>query len=237
MVGPVALWVWLVAQAVAPPRVPPEPSWSSELNLKSLESIDGALAAPFPDQADWEVTFEDGTTRVIRSCTDFLAATRSRFDAGTEHDWSTLRATGSRCLALDALKAAKASRASFLEWFTFTPGGIAKLPASMGMLWDPESGRAARRAERACKPWGKYDPTLKVTVETSDRARLRSDGWSGRLVLYARADFDGDGVEDLLLRRDAHVEQGSASDSSVFVVTQTSARRCMRVVRELGPRR
>jgi len=35
------------------------------------------------------------------------------------------------------------------------------------------------------------------------------DGWAGRLSLYARGDFDGDGREDLMLLRFVKVDEGT----------------------------
>jgi hypothetical protein len=187
------------------------------------------------DQNAWEVTVEHGTKRQIRNCRDFLAVAKSSFDVQTEDDWSTLQAAGARCLALDALRSAKAASRTFLGWFTLSPESIARLPPSLDMPDAPESVEDAERAERACKPWGRYDHTLKVEVETGDRALLHTAGWSGRLTLYARADFNGDGIEDLMVRRDAHVDHGgTAADSTVFIVTQTSPRRCLHLVRALG---
>jgi hypothetical protein len=39
-----------------------------------------------------------------------------------------------------------------------------------------------------------------VILISEYKATLRSDGWTGRLVLYARADIDGDGLEDCEFR-------------------------------------
>lgn len=128
---------------------------------------------------------------------------------------------------------AKAPTQSFLSWFNFSAATIAKLSPRLDMLDSPDSVEDAEKAEKGCKRWGIYDPALKVRVQTPSKARLKTDGWSGVLILYARGDFNGDGLEDLLLRRDAHVDQGTAANSSVFVVTQTSAKGCVRVVRTM----
>jgi hypothetical protein len=228
-------WLLLVTQPSSPVHDAPKVSWSDELGLASLDAIGAALSDPLENQNEWEVTLEDGSKRQVKTCRDFLAVIRTKFDVSSEYDWSTLFSTGARCFALETLTSATAPSQSFLNWFTFSPAAIAKLPPGLDMLDAPESVEAARKAEKACKPWGTYDRTLKVHVETAARARLRTSAWSGRLVLYARGDFNGDGVEDLLLRRDAHVDDGgTAADTSVFIITQTSAKRCPRVIRDMG---
>jgi hypothetical protein len=73
-----------------------------------------------------------------------------------------------------------------------------------------------------------------VILISEYKATLRSDGWTGRLVLYARADIDGDGLEDLLVRRDGHATGGTAAEARVFVVTQLSPTGCTRVVCAMG---
>jgi len=53
------------------------------------------------------------------------------------------------------------------------------------------------------------------------------------LVLYARGDFTGDGIEDLMFLREGKVNEGTASDSTLFIVSQTSEKACPRIVRTL----
>jgi hypothetical protein len=232
MIASLVVALWLVTQAPARPADQPKITWASELGVTSLADIDSALARPF--EGGWEVTTEDKAKKQIKSCREFLAVARSKFDAPNEHDWNALWSQGARCFALQALKSAKAPSHSYLGWFQLSPAAIARLPPRLAMLVSPDDLEDAAKAEQACEPWRKFDETLKVSVETAERARLRSDGWTGRLTLYARADLDGDGTEDLLLRRDGHVTGGTAADSTIFIVTQTSAKGCPKVVRAMG---
>ncbi len=124
-----------------------------------------------------------------------------------------------------------------LGWFRFTKQGIAKLSPRLAWLESPDDRDDAMAAEKACRGWGSFDEALKIRLDGpdgADRAALRSDGWSGRLFLYARADIDGDGLEDLLIRRDGHASGGTAAEARIFVISQPSAARCTRVSREVG---
>jgi hypothetical protein len=102
------------------------------------------------------------------------------------------------------------------------------------LLESPDDLDEAIAAEKACLAWGRFDETLRIKVQASDKAEIRSDGWSGRLFLYARADIDGDGQEDLLVRRDGRAIGGTAAEARVFVITQTSRAGCTRITREMG---
>jgi len=223
----------LATKDVPPAPEPPKVTLSAELGLASLADIDEALARPM-DQS-WEITLADKSKRTIKSCKDLLAVAKSSFDLPTEDDWGNYWSQGARCFALDALRSAKPAPRSELGWFKLSAAGIAKLSPRLAMSVSPDGLEEAKKAETACQPWGKYDGTLKVRMEKGvDKARLRSEGWTGRLTLYARGDLDGDGLEDLLLRRDGHVAGGSASDTTVFIVTQTSPKGCTHVVRSMG---
>ncbi len=107
----------------------------------------------------------------------------------------------------------------------------------LAWLESPDDRDDAMAAEKACRGWGSFDEALKIRLDGADgadRAALRSDGWSGRLFLYARADIDGDGLEDLLIRRDGHASGGTAAEARIFVISQPSAARCTRVSREVA---
>jgi len=160
--------------------------------------------------------------------------TKLPFELENAVDWPVWWQQGTRCFALDALKQARPALRTNLGWFQLSKVAIAKLPARLALLQSPDELQEVAAAEKACHSWGRFDKTLKVRVQPPDGAALRSEGWSGRLTLYARADIDGDGLEDLLVRRDGQARGGTAAESRVFVVTQTSPAECPRVAREMG---
>jgi hypothetical protein len=69
---------------------------------------------------------------------------------------------------------------------------------------------------------------------TADGFDVQAGGWHGVVRYLARADFDGDGVEDLLVRRDAEADGGSFRASALFLLSQTDQDRCIHVTRVLG---
>ena len=205
---------------------------SKELGVGDLSEVAAALDRPLNDA--WVVKMAAGGKRRIKTCRDFVAVTKSRFDLPNPADWAAWWQQGAPCFALDALQGAKPAVRSHLGWFRFSKPGIKKLPPRLALLESPDELDEVAAAEKACHDWGRFDETLRVRVEAPDKATLRSDGWTGRLVLYARADIDGDGLEDLLVRRDGHATGGTAAEARVFVVTQLSPTGCTRVVRAMG---
>ncbi len=205
---------------------------SKELGVRTLSDVATALDRPL--DGGWVVKMAAGEKRRIRTCRDFVVVTKSRFELPNAVDWAAWWQQGAHCFALDALQGARPALRSHLGWFRFSKTGITKLPPRLALLESPDDLDEATAAERACHGWGRFDETLRIRIEAPDTAALRSDGWTGRLVLYARADIDGDGVEDLLIRRDARATGGSAVESRVFVVTQSLPTACTRVVRVMG---
>jgi hypothetical protein len=205
---------------------------SKELGLTGLSDVESALSRPLADI--WRVKLAGGIPRRVKTCRDLLEVSKVRFELENAVDWPVWWQQGSRCFALDALKRARPALRTHLSWFRLSKTAIAKLPPGLALLQSLDELEDAAAAEKACRSWGRFDETLKVEVQPPDSAVLRSDGWTGRLILYARADIDGDGIEDLLLRRDAHVRGGTAAESRVFIVTQTSPSDCPRIIRAMG---
>jgi hypothetical protein len=205
---------------------------SKELGVGALSDVATALDRPL--DGGWVVKMAAGEKRKIKTCRDFVAVTKSRFELPNAVDWAAWWQQGAHCFALDALQGARPALRSHLGWFRFSKPGIAKLPPSLALLESPDDLDEVAAAEQACHGWVRFDKTLRIRIEAPDRASLRSEGWTGRLVLYARADIDGDGVEDLVIRRDGRATGGTAVESRVFVVTQSSPTECTRVVRVMG---
>jgi len=226
--------LWLIARpgAAAATLEPPPISWSSELKLASLAAIDDALAQPIDDLPD-AIMDADNAVRPIKTCVDMLAVSKAKFHLSQDNQlaWEGFVEEALRCFALDTLKGARPAGKSFLGWFRFSRPGVARLPARFEPVFVDGDERGLARAERRCKSWGRYDRRLKLQVEGGDHGWVGGGGWAGRLSVYARGDFDGDGLEDLMLLRYAKIDGGSASDRSLFIVTQTARRACPRIVR------
>jgi hypothetical protein len=228
--------LWLIARpsAAAPAPEPPPVSWSSELKLASLAAIDDALAQPVDELPD-AIMDADNAVRPIKTCVDLLAISKSKFHLSQDNQlaWEGFVDEALRCFALDTLKGARPASTSFLGWFRFSRAGVARLPARFAPVFPADDQHGPVRTEKRCKAWGKYDRRLKLQVDgaASDQGWIGGNGWAGRLSLYARGDFDGDGIEDLMLLRYGKVDGGTASDRSLFLVTQTKRRGCARIVR------
>ena len=60
---------------------------------------------------------------------------------------------------------------------------------------------------------------------------LRGNVYDAELSIYGRGDFDGDGIEDVLVRRDGFAQGGSYQEFGLFLLTRTAAGAPFKVLR------
>lgn len=238
MIGLMLFGAWLAAPAQPAPAPVSGVSWASDLNLSSLADIDRQLSQPLDDWPDDpSAIMPDKSLRPIKTCRDILAVRKTSFDLTPDNGnaWDWLEDKSIRCLALDVLKGAKPATTSYLGWFRFSGAAIAKLPAGLELDVDsPADDTSLAKADAACVSWGKYDEYLRVVVRTKgEEAWVSGSGWRGSIALYARGDLDGDGIEDLMFRRYGKLNEGSANEEALFLVTQTSPKSCPKIIRKL----
>ncbi len=207
--------------------------WSKDLALSSLAAIDDRLREPLKDLP--EVLVNHDPPRAIHDCAALIEISRRRFHLRPDDNvsWRGFESEAAPCFALEALKAAKPAARSFVSWFTLSPASVAKLPPAMTLAFSNDDRADIAAAAKKCQPLGAYEDELHVQMAGPDQADVKTAAWSGRIVLYARGDLNGDGIEDLMFLRQAQANEGTAADSSVFIVTQKSPRGCLQMVRAL----
>jgi len=232
-----ALMIVQSAASPAHPRV----TWSSSLGVSSLSAIEGLLSRPI--NGNYAAVLDDGTVRPMKTCHDLLPLVDAGFSHLSPDDstvgWQLFQVDVVRCTALKILKQARPASTSYLGWFSLSAPAILKLPAGLAPAFTDRELKALARARQRCTSWRTYDRHLKVTVQGDDGA-LDAPDWAGHIDVLVRGDLNGDGVEDLLLERQAVLKEGGANpDSSdqLFIVTDDAKTKCSRIVwslRDLG---
>lgn len=225
--------VFLAAPPAAGTAASPGVWWSKQLELSSLAQLDDRLRKPLKDLP--KVVVKHDPPRLIQSCAELLDVSHQRFrlDPDDAVSWRGFESEGAPCFALDALRGAKPPTRSYVGWFTLSPGTVAKLPPGMTLSFSADDLEDIAVAAKKCQPLGAYEDELHVQMQGPDQADIKTAAWSGRIVLYARGDLNGDGLEDLMFLRQAQANEGTAADSTVFIVTQRSAHGCLQIVRTL----
>ena len=208
---------------------------SAELQLSSSAPsvIDSALSGLLPDEFEVRLQGGHGDRRTIRTCTDFLSIADKPFDTDNERDWQLIWAQGLRCVALQWLKNAQPAKISLLDNFRLDRRAAARLPPQLALPAAREEVKRARQAAAACQSLKVLEPSTKTKIHSESKVTFEAKGWKAEVIEYARGDFDGDGFEDLLLRRDGGLKGGSYYRTNVFILTRTPKDKCLRVVRAM----
>jgi hypothetical protein len=239
---------------------PAAPATGSGPALVVLAPTANAASAPLPDTvpirtfpqlprltaADLERKFGDDESylvhvsaaepaRVVDTCRALLNLPKEvDLESGKEQDYQWFSSREVECLAASLMLSAKPALHSRLDAFFESKDPVRLLPPLLGLTDFADDRRKVESAAGKCSSWKAFDKSVRVKQRDADRFSFQADIWSGEVIYYARADFDGDGYEDLLVRRNGHADQGSFAGSALFLLSMTDKDTCLRVALECG---
>lgn len=207
--------------------------WSSaELGVGRIEAIDAELAKPFEPPITVGRKAERGTGADCATTRQLLS---QGYAAMYPRDISTLGVLTAKCLGLEALKTARPARINHLPASPFDETLVEFLPADLAPAITPAQQQVVARAVKAEQPLRKVEATVEFEAARNEEIHIAGDGWQETLVLLGRADFDGDGVQDWLVRADLAIQRGTHRISRLFLLTRDSPVALIRTIRELKP--
>ena len=179
----------------------------------------------------------DAPLQVISSCRTFLAlpfTAESEVETINESHERSFWFSVMDCAAWGMVQAARAASHSRLDAFESAKDPTRLLPPLLTLTDFLEDRSKVEAAAAKCRSWKAFDASLRVKNRTADGFEVRAEGWLGKVQYLARADFDGDGVEDLLVRREGGADGGSYRAVALFLLSQTDQDRCIRVTYVFG---
>ena len=213
------------------------PSWSSKLNLKSLEDIPDRMRVPLSredqPQVLVKVTLTNGkVSRVINNCEDYLNAVTAGFYPGDNFVNKETGSFTSQCYVLRDLQHAHAvASGGTYEW---SRDSLSQLPPLL-VVGSREVTDAGEQAEKRGESWQQFDPTLKVTSVAQDVLEADDGSDSYSLQILARGDFTGGGVEDIAVYGCAVGDQSTWFECEYFVFSLTSQGKLARQTEDSAP--
>lgn len=226
------LFALAVAQSASHPV-----RWVDEVAPPGRPALVARLAQPMKGTpAPLVENTRDGTTE-IRTCTEYAAAKKRRWEPENNTQIAVESFFREQCEVGALILAAKPSRESFVDRFAFDGLALESLPPTLSYVLSPDEERAADEAERRGQSWKAFQPAARIVgtlrasqidIEVPDEARIR-------LTIKAFGDFDGDGVEDVLVFVSTHAIGASFQSYEPIVLTRTSAGGSLRAVKIKRP--
>jgi hypothetical protein len=228
------------APHAAGPALPANPTaptqsvwWAPVLELESLRSIPLRLERPFADAFD-VVAQAGGQLRndVARNCSTALVLVDKGYQPMSAVDAAAFKRAVARCQVIKALGAARPATEG-LAAFRLDAHALSALPPTLGPQPNPTDIQEREAATRAGQSWREHNPEARVEATNTWQARATGADWTTELELLARADFDADGREDILILTLSYGTEGSWTEVRLHQLTRKDGRQLLQVVRQI----
>jgi hypothetical protein len=166
-----------------------------------------------------QMTRPNNTKFMVYTCLEWRNAQAEGSYSATTYDMAMESFFNHTCGLLFELQKAKLPAESFIANPRVTLADLDLLPAEM--LASMPVGGAADRARRG-KTIKQVVPPQDVIEADADGLTVSYGGLRQSFWVGARADFNGDGIEDILIFTGGRAEGGTMGYSDYFILTRTS---------------
>ncbi len=205
--------------------------WSPFFELESLDDIDERLAQPIwptdlrPDHPGYRLYIGIGKNRrteIARSCADvrrYEKEAAGALDTPENNLWLIVKR---RCVPMETLREAKPAEESHVRNFTMTADAVKYLPAIMMMSASCGGSCRLYVANARRISWADFETRGFVSVKATSEYELEveTDSDEIHVEILARADFTGDGMEDLFVWSTAISKEGRWGDNDLFLLSR-----------------
>lgn len=140
----------------------------------------------------------------------------------SDSDWNIYDEYLVGCRAVVVIQKAKPARVDYLGSFPLDNARLAEIPAAVMPTPSDEEEKRLTKASARGVSWKKWDRRIHVTKTHHGGITVESSDTNCFLSVYGRGDFNGDGIEDVLLWRSGGGQDGTWGSSAGFVLTRRS---------------
>jgi len=200
--------------------------WAPELGLSSLPAIPVRLRQSFADPYDTVASLNGNVDqKTVSNCNEYLQLLPLAYQPITVNDGTRYKLEGSKCQAIKALEAAKPAKQKSLAQFSLQDASVLSiLPPLLGPTPSPLEASQRERATQEGKSWLMADAGVQLEAVSSSRAKVVGLGWTTEIEVLARADFNGDSSEDLLIQTLSYGTDGNWTEVKLRVLTQVTGK-------------
>ncbi len=208
--------------------------WSPSLELESLDQIDKRLEKPFwPDSDGFDMFRREGIrvfSDLAPNCATLINLVEQEYHAKGSHNRRLQSFLLAECEALQSLKDALPAKRSYLRGFILNREAFQFLPHMVDFGISCSSICWQYYANEEHIPMGEPEPLIEFDIVSDHEIAFKTDLDGGRMEILARADFNRDGFDDILLRSKAYVFDGTWGATDLFLLTRDAPESVLRVV-------
>ena len=229
-----ALWLSFSAPALA--EDPPYPVWwSPVLELDSLEGIDARLARHIwpGDDEGLPLTKRDGENREEASavnCIELERLVAAGFHGIASNGFGLQLYNQALCRGIEAMRRAQPAEKSYLRDFVLDEEAIHFLPP---MVADSSSCDFICRhpiANEGRIPLSQFEPVTRLNTVNDHELEIWPLDWKTIVTILGRGDFNGDGLDDLMVLANGGSTSGTWSGAQVYLLSRETPGSVLRVL-------
>ena len=210
--------------------------WSASLGLQSLDDIERRQRQPLWSAAGivlahkWRYSgignaHEPVGPRRLVSCAYYWGADHRLYKTASESDHFLLADFAATCVALKALKLARPARQSFIAELRLDETAADALPAMLDIAVNPAERDEIEQAGAKGLSWRQSRASqgaVLISVRRKHDSAALFEWTRGKSLVefLARGDFNGDGIEDLLLHISQWPGYGHGAKVKALLVTR-----------------
>ncbi|MCH9019637.1 MAG: hypothetical protein IIA73_04655 [Proteobacteria bacterium] len=224
----VALCLGRGTPARAQEAVPYPVWWSPSLELESLDKIDERLKRNlWPGDDGFRLFVGIGnnrTTVIAHSCADIRRYEKEGSGAIDSPDIYLWLTVYRECVPIERLRDARPARSSHVRNFVLDAGALDYLPAMVTLSPSCDWWCRLYAANERRIPLSKFEDgrLLKARPISDYQLEVETELDIIQIEILARADFNGDGWEDLFMKTDTKSKEGRWGDDTTFMATRES---------------
>ena len=176
--------------------------------------------------AGWDFSIDvsepgSSTTSAVNDCTSFLSVDQLHAEPVKTYEFAVYRSIGISCKAIQTALALHTSNRSFVRNLVFDKTLVERMPFQLALIISTEEEKRLQ-TKASIHYWSDFESIESVEAEETNTYLVKTQGTTQTLKLLAYGDANADGIEDILLRNDASVDEGTYSSSRLFVLTKKS---------------
>lgn len=206
----ILLAFFLLGCAVVKTRVP-----EREFNFQEFTGLVSTEISVYEDAVlNYEMNKKNGEVVHFTNCLQVESIGEDTIKT-SQYQWYKLIMINCKALKLYTEKGTQAKRSYFPE--IMNEKLVAGWPAVVGPIINDEE-----MIRRQGKTLSEYETELKISIKDKNTVDVLTDYDDITYCIMARADFNSDGIEDLLVRMIWHVRDAFGKGSDLFIFEKTS---------------